>query len=281
MVTMWFDNKYSQNTVLKTRIRKKLFTAKSPYQKIEVFDSYDFGRLLVLDGIVNISGMDEFIYHEMMTHVPLFTHPNPEKVLVIGGGDGGIVREIAKHLSVKKIDLVEIDEQVINASKRYLPGSAVAFEDSRLNLFVEDGSRFLKKCEEVYDVIIIDAPDPIGTAKSLFNKSFYNHCFRALKKNGLLTTHAETPTFKEELKLMKSIHSKFNTIFPIAHIFTACVPSYSIGIWCFIFCSKKYHPLNDFQEKKLRRLDINCRYYNAEIHQASFSLPNFLKAELT
>ena len=276
----WFINKYSPNTILKIKIKKVLFQARSPYQNIEVFDSHDFGRLLVLDGIVNVSDRDEFVYHEMMTHVPLFTHPHPEKILVIGGGDGGIVREIAKHSSVNHIDLVEIDPTVITIATKFLPKSAVGFKESRLHLFNQDGAAFVKKRSDFYDLIIIDAPDPIGAATSLYQKRFYKDCFQALKKDGLLTTHAETPAFKKELKIMKSIYTKFQTIFPLVEVFTASIPSYSMGIWCFVCCSKKYHPLDDFQEGKVTDDSMQNQYYNAAIHKASFALPTFLESAL-
>jgi len=276
----WFNNRYSPHTILKTKIKKQLFKGKSPYQKIEVYDSYDFGRMLVLDDIVNVAEKDEFIYHEMMAHIPLFTHPNPEKVLVIGGGDGGLVREIAKHPQVDQIDLVEIDPAVVNTSKRYLPKLAQGFKESRLQIFFEDGSQYVKNCIHVYDVIIIDSPDPLGAGKKLFQKTFYRNCFRALKEDGVLTTHSETPTFKKEVRLMQSIYRKFNQLFPLVQMFTACIPSYSIGMWCFAFCSKKYDPLKDFQAAKYRKYNLKNRYYNAAIHNASFALPNFLISSL-
>jgi len=276
----WFKNRYSSHTVLKTRIKKQLFKGHSTYQKIEVFDSYDFGRLLVLDDIVNVAEKDEFIYHEMMAHIPLFTHPNPEKVLVIGGGDGGLVREIAKHPQVNQIDLVEIDPAVINTSKRYLPKVAQGFKESRLHIFLEDGSHYVKNTSNVYDIIFIDSPDPVGAGKRLFQKTFYSNCFRALKDDGIVTAHSETPTFKKEVRIMKSIYRKFNQLFPLVQMFTACVPSYSIGMWCFVFCSKKYDPLKDFQAAKYSRYNLKNRYYNAAIHHASFALPNFLISSL-
>jgi spermidine synthase len=272
----WFKNKYSPNTILNIKVKKLLFQEKSPYQTIEVYDSHDFGRLLVLDGIVNVSDKDEFVYHEMMTHVPLFTHPHPEKVLVIGGGDGGIVREIAKHPSVNQIDLVEIDPTVITIAKQFLPRSAIGFKESRLQVFNEDGAAFVERRRNCYDLIIIDAPDPIGAANSLYQKNFYNHCYNALKNDGLLTTHAETPTFTKELKIMKSIYSNFCAIFPLVQLFTASIPSYSIGIWCFVFCSKKFHPLDDFKESTVMESSMKNQYYNAAIHKASFALPTFL-----
>ena len=276
----WFNNQYSPHTVLKTRIKKQLYKGKSTYQKIDVYDSYDFGRMLVLDDIVNVTEKDEFIYHEMMAHIPLFTHPNPEKVLVIGGGDGGLVREIAKHPQVKQIDLVEIDPAVINTSKRYLPNVAQGLKESRLNIFFEDGSRYVKNRTNVYDVIIIDAPDPLGAGKRLFKKTFYSNCFQALKEDGVLTTHSETPTFKKEVRLMQSIYRTFNQLFPLVGMFTACIPSYSIGMWCFVFCSKKYDPLKDFQATHYRKYNIKTRYYNEAIHRAAFALPNFLISSL-
>lgn len=276
----WFKNRYSPNTILSTKIKKSLFKGKSNYQKIEIIDSYDFGRMLVLDGIVNVSEKDEFIYHEMMVHTPLFTHPNPGKILVLGGGDGGIVRELSKHPQVKQIDLVEIDPMVVDKSKQYLPFVGVGFKDSRLKIYFEDGARFVKSKEDFYDVIIVDSPDPIGAGKRLFQNKFYENCFRALKKDGLFTAQSETPTFKKDLRIMKSMYKKLNLIFPIVRMFTAYIPSYTTGIWCFAFCSKIYNPLKDFQRIKYEKFSFKNRYYNAAIHQASFALPNFLQNEI-
>jgi spermidine synthase len=276
----WFRNKYSPETVLRTKIKRSLFKQKSQYQTIEIVDTYDFGRMLVLDGIVNVADKDEFVYHEMMTHVPLFSHPNPKTVLVIGGGDGGIVREIGKHSQIKQIDLVEIDSAVISVSKDFLPKSALGFKEPRLTVYNDDGAQFVKKRPDFYDLIIIDAPDPIGAAKSLYSRIFYKNCYKALKKDGILTTHAETPSFKKELKILRSIYNKFKTTFPIVELFTASIPSYSIGIWCFIIGSKAYHPLVNFQENKARRVKIAFQYYNAAIHRAAFALPTFLKKEI-
>lgn len=273
----WFENKYSPHTSLNIKIKKLLFKGTSDYQKIEILESYDFGRMLVLDGIVNVTEKDEFIYHEMMVHVPLFTHPNPKRILVVGGGDGGVVRELSKHPKVKQIDLVEIDPMVVDKCKRFLPGVSVGFRDSRLKIYFDDGAQFVRNKKYFYDVIIVDSPDPIGEGKSLFKKSFYSYCFRALKEDGLLTAQSETPTFKEELKIMKSMHKKLNQTFPIVKLFTAYVPSYAVGIWCFVLCSKKYDPLNDFQEKRYKKLMLKNRYYNADIHRASLVLPNFIK----
>lgn len=275
----WYKDKYSAHTTLNIKIKNLLFKGKSNYQKIEILESYDFGRMLVLDGIVNVTEKDEFIYHEMMVHVPLFTHPNPKRILVIGGGDGGIVRELSKHPQIKQIDLVEIDSMVIDKCKRFLPAVSVGFKDSRLRVYYDDGVQFVKNKENFYDVIIVDSPDPIGSGKRLFQKKFYNYCLHALREDGLLTAQSETPTFKEELKIMKSMYKKLHRIFPIVNIFTAYVISYAVGIWCFMLCSKKYDPLNDFQEKKYQKLMLKSRYYNADIHRASLALPNFIKTE--
>lgn len=276
----WFKDEYSLHTILNIKIKKTLFEGTSNYQKIKILESYDFGRMLVLDGIVNVTEKDEFIYHEMMVHVPLFTHPNPKRVLVIGGGDGGTVRELSKHPQVKQIDLVEIDPMVVDKCKKFLPSVSVGFKDSRLKVFFDDGAQFVKNKENFYDVIIVDSPDPIGAGKKLFQKSFYNYCLTALRKDGLLAAQSETPTFEEECKIMKSMFIKLKRTFPIVRIFTAYVPSYSAGIWCFVLCSKKYDPSKDFQEKRYKKLMLKNHYYNADIHRASLTLPNFIRSEL-
>jgi len=275
----WFQDKYSINTILNIKIKETLFKGRSNYQRIEILDSYDFGRILVLDGIVNVTEKDEFIYHEMMVHVPLFTHSNPKKALVIGGGDGGIVRELSKHPQLNQIDLVEIDPMVVDKCKEFLPSVSVGFKESHLNVYFEDGAQFVKNKENFYDVIIIDSSDPVGTGKKLFQRNFYKNCFRALKEEGILTAQSETPTFEEELRIMKSMYTKLHRIFPIVKLFTAYVPSYTCGIWCFIICSRKCDPLKNFQVKRYKKVRLKNRYYNADIHRASFALPNFLKAE--
>lgn len=275
----WFKNRYSPHTVLNIKIKKTLFKGVSDYQKIEILESHDFGRMLVLDGIINLTENDEFIYHEMMVHVPLFSHLNPKNVLVIGGGDGGIVRELSKHPQIERIDLVEIDSMVVEKCKRFLPGVSVGFKEPRLTVYYDDGIQFVKNKENFYDVIIVDSPDPIGAGKRLFQKIFYNYCLRSLKEDGLLTAQSETPTFKQEFQIMKSMQKKLHSIFPIVKIFTAYVPSYAPGIWCFVLCSKKYDPLNNFQEKRYKRLNLKNRYYNADIHLASLALPNFIRKE--
>jgi len=275
----WFKDKYSSYTILNIKIKKTLFKGKSRYQRIEILESCDFGRMLVLDGIINVTEKDEFIYHEMMVHVPIFTHSNARSILIIGGGDGGIVRELSKHPQINQIDLVEIDPMVVDICKKFIPSVSMGFKDSRLNVYYEDGAQFVKNRENFYDVIIVDSPDPIGAGKNLFQKNFYKNCYRALKGKGILTAQSENPTFKPELSIMKSMYKKMNIIFPIVKIYTAFIPSYSIGIWCFAFCSKKYHPLNDFQEKRYKKLNLKNRYYNNDIHRASFALPNFLKSD--
>ncbi len=276
-MSIWFQNKYSPDTILKIKIKKTLCNQQSDFQKIEIIDTHEFGRMLVLDGIVNVTEKDEFIYHEMMVHVPAFTHPNPKDVLVIGGGDGGVVRELLKHSQVKRIDLVEIDPLVVDISKKYLPGVSSGLREPRLNIFFEDGTNFLKNKKNIYDLIIIDSPDPVGAGKKLFHEIFYNNCFNALKKDGLLTAQSETPEFKKELRIMKSMYKKFKKIFPVVRTFTACVPSYTIGIWCFAFCSKKYDPIDDLQLSRYRKQKIITYYYNADVHRSCFALPNYLK----
>jgi len=272
----WFKDKYSSHTILNIKIKNPLFKGRSSCQRIEILESYDFGRMLVLDGIINVTEKDEFIYHEMMVHVPIFTHSNPRKILIIGGGDGGIVRELSKHPQINQIDLVEIDPMVVDKCKKFIPSVSMGFKESRLNVYYEDGAQFVKNRENFYDVIIVDSPDPVGTGKKLFQKNFYNYCSRALKEKGVLTAQSENPTFEQECSIMKSMYKKLNRTFPIVKIYTAFVPSYSIGIWCFAFCSKKYDPLNDFQEKRYKKLKLKNRYYNADIHRSSFALPNFL-----
>ena len=279
-MSYWFKNKYSPHLTLNIKVTQSLFKVKSSYQKIEVLQSVEFGRLLVLDGIVNVSEYDEYIYHEMLVHVPLCTHPRPENILVIGGGDGGTVRELGKHSLVRKIDLVEIDPLVVTASKQFLPFTGKGLKDSRVTIHYEDGAQFVKRQENLYDVIIIDSPDPIGAGKKLFQKEFYTDCMRALKKDGILTAHAESPTFHKEYKILKWMHTNLRALFPRVSLYTAHIPSYDISMWCFVFCSKKYDPLKNYKDAKYVKLGLKTRYYNSEIHRASFAHPNYLREKL-
>ncbi|CUS99675.1 polyamine aminopropyltransferase [Candidatus Chrysopegis kryptomonas] len=271
----WFTEYGPTNTAISLRVKYKLFEKTTPYQKIEIFESYDHGRVMALDGFIMLTEKDEFIYHEMIAHVPLFTHPEPTYVLVIGGGDGGAVREILKHETIKKVELVEIDEEVVNAAKIYFPQVASHLDDDRVEISFQDGIEFVKGKKGVYDVILIDSPDPIGPAVGLFEESFYKDAFSALNDSGIIVAQAESPFVFPDL--IKQINSIFKKYFPIVRFYLANVPTYASGVISFVLGSKKFDPIKDFNPNRVKKIVQSLRYYNDKIHIASFALPNFFE----
>ena len=259
-------------------IDKIVFQGKSPYQDILIFDNPVYGRIFVLDGIVQLSEADEHIYHEMITHPILFSHPNPKKVLIVGGGDGGALREALKH-PVKEVYLVDIDKKIIEISKKYLPFvSKGAFEDKRLKLFIGDGFEFIKKFKDYFDVVIIDSNDPVGPSLALYSANFYKEVFKALKENGVMI--AQVGSFLDFDNLIKKIFLKLKKIFPSVQIYRLTMPSYHCGEYCFIGASKKINLEKvNFRkiEKRFKKLKKKLKYYSPEIHQSSLVLPKIWK----
>jgi spermidine synthase len=271
---VWIEDKLeiTKGRALKVRITKSLEKVKSEFQEIKVVESEPFGKILLIDGIIMLTEADEFCYHEMITHVPLCVHPKAQKVLVIGGGDGGTAREILKHDSVEGIDVCEIDEKVIEISKKHFPYLANSFNDPRVKICCEDGNKFIKSQKNKYDLIIVDSSDPIGPAEVLFRREFYEAMYQALKDDGIVVTQAES--FFYHKKIIKSLFSFIKDIYPISEYYYTLVPTYPSGVIGFTFCSKKYHPINDFNETEALKL-LDLKYYNKDIHKAAFNLPNF------
>ncbi len=275
----WFQARYSQDTILSLRITARLHSSRSPFQKIEVFDTDDFGRILVLDGVLNVAELDEFIYHEMMTHVPLFTHEKPERILVVGGGDGGILREAVKHDCVRDAVLVEIDKEVTDVSRRFFPKVSSALSDSRVTVIHDDASKYIQSQRNAFDGIIIDSTDPIGAGERLFTPQFYRNCFAALTENGVLSAQSESPFFDPDI--VKDLYATAAQVFPIVRMYTAFMPSYVSGLWSFLYASKNTDPVAGFQAERYAHMNIEYQYYNADIHRASFSLPSFVKKQFS
>ena len=271
---IWIEEKLEikNGRALKVRITKSLEKIKSEFQEIEVVESQSFGKILLIDEVIMLTEADEFCYHEMIAHVPLCVHPKAKKVLVIGGGDGGTVREILKHDSVNEVDVCEIDEKVIEISKRHFPYLANSFDDPKVKIYCEDGNKFVKSHKDEYDIIIVDSSDPIGPAEVLFRREFYEAIFQALKDDGIIVAQAES--FFYHQKIIKSLFSFIRDIYPISEYYYTLVPTYPSGIIGFTFCSKKYHPINDFNEIEALKLN-NLKYYDRGIHKAAFNLPTF------
>lgn len=254
------------------KIKRKLDSTKSPFQKIEIYDTFSFGRALFLDGILQTIEKDEFIYHEMLCHLPLFSHPNPKRVLIVGGGDGGALEEVLKH-KIEKVWLVEIDKKVIEFSQKYLFSiSKGAFEDKRTEIIIGDGKEFIKNYQNFFDVIILDLSEPLGPAKDLISLKFYRRLKKTLKKNGLISV--QSGSFDAQPKLVALIYKRLKKIFPSVKIHRAFVPSY-VGEWGFTIASENDLEKLSFKnlEKKFKKLNLNLKYYSPEIHFASGVLP--------
>lgn len=269
---LWYTENQNDDLRFSCRVTRTLHVEKTPFQHLAVLETPCFGRVLVLDGIVQTTVWDEFMYHEMIAHVPLNTHPRPEKVLIIGGGDGGTAREVVRHPKVKSAVMVEIDERVIAVSRQYLPELSHGLDDPKLELRIEDGIEYVTKHPGEYDVILIDSPDPIGPAKGLFGRQFYEGVAAALKEDGLFVAQTESPLFNADL--IAEIYRNLREIFPIVRLYLTFVPTYPGGMWSFTLASKKYDPL---EVKPEDIPPLSYRYYNAEIHRAAFALPQFLQ----
>lgn len=274
---LWFSERHTKNVKLSLKVEKQLYSGKSKYQRIDVFKSKEFGRFLTLDGYMMMTEKDEFIYHEMITHVPMAVHPGAKKILVIGAGDGGVLRELSRYECIESIDLVEIDEQVVNVCKKYLPKTACGFDDKRVNLYFQDGLRFIRKKENEYDIIIVDSTDPFGPGEGLFTKEFYGNCYKALKEDGIMVNQHESPFYKNDAIAMERAHKRIVESFSISRVYQAHIPSYPSGHWLFGFASKKYHPTINLRSNEWNSLNIKTNYYNTNLHKGAFYLPTYVQ----
>ena len=274
---LWFSELHTPYVKFSIQIDKQLHSEQTEFQRIDIFESKEFGRMMVLDGYVMLTEKDEFIYHEMIVHVPMAVHPNPKRVLIIGGGDGGTARELLRYKNVESVDLVEIDERVVDISRKYLPQTACSFDDERLHCYFEDGLKFIRHCNNEYDLIIVDSTDPFGPGEGLFTKEFYGNCYKALKEDGIMVNQHESPFYQDDAVAMQRAHKRIVESFPISRVYQAHIPTYPSGHWLFGFASKKYHPVLDFDAKRWNALGLKTRYYNANLHNASFALPNYVE----
>lgn len=273
----WFSENHTPNVQISIRVNKQLYSGKSEFQQIDVFESPEFGRFLTLDGFMMLTEKDEFIYHEMITHVPMAVHPNVKNVLVIGAGDGGVVRELVRYNDIEHIDMVEIDPLVVEVCKKYLPQTACRFDDPRLTLHYEDGLRFVRFKENEYDLIIVDSTDPFGPGEGLFTKEFYGNCYKALKDDGILINQHESPFYPDDAHACQRAHKNIVNTFPIAKVYQAHIPTYPSGHWLFGFASKKYHPLRDLDETRWNMRALTCRYYTTTLHKGAFYIPAYVE----
>lgn len=277
---MWFSEYHTTNVKLDLRIEKQLFSGNSDCQRIDVMESVEFGKFIALDGEILFSEKDEFIYDEMVTHVPMAVHPKVRQVLIIGGGDGGVAKELIQYDSIEKIDVVEPDEILVEVCKEHFKELAEGLEDERVNVYYQDGLRFLRNKNEEYDLIINDATDPFGHTEGLFTKEFYGSCYKALREDGIMVYQHGSPFYGEDKIECVKMHRKAFKAFPVSRVYQAHIPTCSSGYWLFGFASKKYHPIEDFRPKEWKKLKIKTRYYTTNLHRGAFMLPKYVEEML-
>lgn len=274
---MWFSELHTPNVKISIRIDKQLYSAQSDYQRIDVFDSPEMGRFVTLDGDIIFSQADEFVYNEMVTHVPMSVHPRVKKVLIIGGGDGGVAREYCRYSEIEVIDVVESDDMFVDVCKQFFPETAKGFEDPRVNIYYEDGLKFLRKKISEYDIIVNDSTDPFGHTEGLFTKEFYGNCYKALKEDGIMVYQHGSPFYDEDEVACRSMHRKAYRSFPISRVYQAHIPTCPSGYWLFGFASKKYHPLTDFKPERFNERNMHTDYYTTNLHMGAFMLPKYVE----
>ncbi len=274
----WFTERYFHKNVASSfKIKSVLHSEQSEFQKIEVLETHGVGRLLLLDGKTMVSERDEFVYHEVMAHIPSMVHPKIKNVLIIGGGDGGIVREFVKHPEIERIDLVEIDERVIEVSKKYFPDCTSGLSDRRVNIRPQDGVEYIKSYKDFFDVIIIDSTDPEDFAAGLFTKEFYGHVFNALTSNGIMMAQTENPFYDEYG--IKSFYDNLRSVYPVVKSFTGPMLIYPGVFWTFAYASKGLIPtiLNESKIPFMNELEAKLKWYNQDWHRSAFNLSNIHK----
>lgn len=277
---LWYTEKHTENAGITLKVTKSLFSGKSEFQQLDIVETAEYGRMMLLDGLVMVTERDEFVYHDMITHPALFTHPAPKKVLVIGGGDGGTIREIMKHPGVELAVLCEIDGLVIEKSIELLPSMACEIDgkNPRVKLHVDDGIAYIRNHQDTFDVIMVDSTDPIGPAEGLFEEDFYRMVFGALKKDGIMVAQSESPFYHGEIQ--KNMYKNLRAVFPIVEMYQAFIPTYPSGFWSFAFASKQYHPVKDFDRERAKNRAFYTKYYNEDLHLGAFMLPTFARENI-
>jgi len=277
----WYTEEWAgQGSAISLKIKNKVHDEKSPYQRIEIYETETFGTLMTLDGLVMVTDRDNFIYHEMMSHPTLFTHPDPKRVLIIGGGDCGTLHEVLKHKTVEIAEQVELDERVTRVAEKFFPELCESNHDPRARLHFADGIKWVEDAQPgTYDVIIVDSTDPVGPAAGLFSEAFYKNCHRALRPRGLVVGQSESPLFHAEL--IASVHQSLKSagFLEIATLnFPQC--TYPSGWWSATLAGKD-GPVSLFRSREAATKTFTTHYYNRDIHAAALACPEFLRQLLT
>ena len=246
----WFSEFHTPDVKHSIRVNKQLYSKQSDYQRIDIFETPEFGRVLTLDGNVMLTERDEFIYDEMIVHVPMAVHKEAK------------------------------DPQVVEACRAYLPGNACRMDDRRVHIYFENALKYIRRCEEEYDLIIVDSSDPFGPSEGLFTREFYGSCFNALKEDGIMVNQQGSPFYAEDASAMQRSHKRIASTFPISRVYQAHIPTFAAGYWLFGFASKKYHPIDDLDAESWKALNMRTRYYTTKLHIGAFYLPAFLEEML-
>ncbi|MEM0951480.1 MAG: polyamine aminopropyltransferase [Cyanobacteria bacterium P01_H01_bin.74] len=287
-MALWVHENFQNSLSMGYKVTDMLFNAQSKFQQISIVETALMGKMLLLDGMVMTSERDEFIYHELIAHIPLLAHPCPKTVLIIGGGDGGTLREVLKHPTVERAVLCEIDEMVIDACKQFLPTIASTLNSeqdaARFEIELRDGAAYVYENPNTFDVIIVDSTDPIGPGERLFTEAFYKNTKAALTESGIMVNQSESPISSPDE--CRRINAMLHAVFPVVKPYTACVPTYPGSQWTWTFCSNGILPNNNTgpsasQPDRVAPLTPQCRYFNADIQHAVFALPNYMEALLS
>ncbi len=272
---VWYSELHNGASGLTLKVNRVIESLESEFQRIDVVENDDFGRLLVLYGSLMVCDNDNNAYNEMIAHVPLFSHPDPKQVLIIGGGDCGALTEVLKHPEVERCTMCEIDRMVVEASKKHFPGLTAGLDDPRANPLFADGKKFVEDSTEKFDVILLDLSDPVGPAADLFQKEFHQEVYNTLTDNGIMVAQSESPYYNKDT--VHAMYRNLREIFPVVRMYTCFMPIYPSGFWSFAFCSKSIDPVEGLDSNRYDRLKLDTRYYNSETHGASFALPQFVK----
>ncbi|MEZ5360027.1 MAG: polyamine aminopropyltransferase [Candidatus Zixiibacteriota bacterium] len=273
---VWFTELHQGKSGLTFKVKRLIESTESEFQRIDIIETAEYGKALVLYGSLMVAEGDTNAYNEMISHVPLFTHPNPKEVLVIGGGDGGCMTNVLMHPEVKRGTACEIDGKVIEVCKKHFPKLTKGYDDPRCRIMIQDGKKFIEETNEKFDVIMLDLSDPVGPAADLFQRSFHQDVFNRLNDDGIMVAQSESPLFNPET--VKKMYTNLKQIFPIVRMYTCLMPIYPSSFWSFAFCSKKYDPITDFDRARVEKTNLTgCTYYNADIHTGAFALPEYVK----
>jgi spermidine synthase len=276
---LWYQEKHNDQIALGLHVKSVLHSVQSPFQRVDILDTTGFGRVMTLDGLMMVTERDEFVYHELISHVPLLVHPNPKRVLVIGGGDGGTLREVLQHDCVQEAVLCEIDGEVVEAARKYLPFVATGLNHPRAKVHIGDGVDFVRKSPDAsFDVVIVDSTDPIGPGVGLFSGDFYKQVSRILRPDGIAMAQCESP-WEDSIDLRK-VYGNLKDGFASVYSMIGTIPTYPYGFWSWAFASNTLHPFDKIDMNRAQAIEKTTRYYNTDIHRGAFCLPNFLKQRL-